>query len=506
MAILPAPQASGGRRTALRKVLLTIGLALLGIVPFLRVADPNLWLDEVLTYRVATAPWGEHLELVYRTYDHPPLFFHLIWLLGRFTESPAVLGMMPAFCVVGAGGVLAWSLWRSEPVALRRQTVGLFAAMFALCPELSYQAWNLRHYGFWLLMGSFYLAAWGEALRGNARAHRISPLFAGLALLTHHFTVFPVAVAELAGGWILWRSNSNLYRQTFLSRLLLFIPFAIAWCAVAWAQYPGSGGELVGRLLSYQGLPALKEVWGRFHGAPAVLDLPWWQSAAALGVGVLLLGFDIARLRRAEPAERFWFAVAYLPLAAVFALSLFTPALASRFLAISAAALMALHARSLVRAGRWGYTAAGVAMAVMAMGLGFQLTRPAEYPPYSEYIPRILETVKKGEVLVLPPGSMPDVYLYHARRASVAMPASISIPVPVLGRDRFEAAMDALPGQLAPYRRAWVVYELPRFWDPENRTQTFFEKSWTIGPYQSLWEKRWVLTYYDNPRLNRPGT
>jgi hypothetical protein len=83
------------------------------------------------------------------------------------------------------------------------------------------------------------------------------------------------------------------------------------------------------------------------------------------------------------------------------------------------------------------------------------------------------------------------------------MPATL--PIPLGANPDFEAILGDLPERLAPYRRAWVVYEFPGLWDPGNRIQRFFETRWVPSAYyQPLWGRRWVVTYYENPNYRPP--
>lgn len=500
MAEDPSDSPSATRVPGLRRAAaLFPALLLILVIPFLRVANEDLWVDEVMTHQVATASFPEHLELVYLAYDHPPLFFHLLWLAARASSSPAYLGMFPAAATALAGMVLAGVLWFTVAAPRRVGAIHAFAVLFALCPELCFQAWNLRHYGLFLLVGSAYLACWTAVLKGHRGAHRWSAFLAGAGLLTHHFMLFPVIAAEIAGALLLHRERRELLRHEWRNRLLIVAPLLLLWVGVAWLQYPGSGGERIAGIMNNQGVAALREMWWRYHGSPDVIAVPRWLPWAALGSGLLLSALDCLSLRRSTAVDRFWFVVAYAPVVMVLLLSYRAPALTGRMLLVSCGALMVVHARALTRIGRWGIVPFAAAATILVLGFHTHWNTRYHYPDYAEYIPGILTAVQPGEVLVLPPGSEQIVYHYYAQRAGIPMPPTIALLHPVADEEAFRSAMESLPLALAPYHRAWVVYEHPQFWDPTMSVQKFFESQWTPGPYQPLWERRWVVTYYDRP-------
>lgn len=475
------------------------------VVPFLRIAAPDLWIDEVFTYNVATADARDHWRLVYDVYDHPPLFFHVLWLAGRLSDSSTFLGFFPALFVALGGVATVVYLWYCGG-GQTRGPLALFVGWgYSLAPIVAYQAWNLRHYGLFLLVGLLYVLGWDAALRGRRRMLWGSAALAGLGMLTHHFMAFVLLAVEIVGlAWLIREHRREALAIT-AKRAAIVLPFVLLWALVAWRQYPGSGGERVALLLNYEGLSALRDVWARIHGAADLFELPRWSLWLAVACGCALSVLDFATARWREPADWLWLSAAYVPIGLVFALSYVMPALEARVLLVSCAAMWVVHARALVRLGRWGWLAAAGALAVLAAGFAVHLTHRYHYPPYHEWAPLIINVVQPGEALVLAPGSDRTLYEYYARRAGLEMPETIDIPLPVVVPDDYAAAMEALPRRAAAYRRVWVVYEMPGFWDPSYAVQEYFEGNWIVGEYQALWGLNWVVTYYDNPRFASGG-
>ncbi len=493
--------------------MLAAAVVLVVVAPWLGVFRPDAWVDECLTWEIATANLSSHLHQVYSVYDHPPLYFHVAWLWGRVSDSLAYLRGLSALAVGAAGCLLLFRLRRGAgsgdeggvtPVGL-----GLFALGFAFAPAILFQGSNLRHYGFFLLVGSGYLLALERAVRTGKTGDSVaSALLAGAALLTHHFALFLVVPTEAVA--LAWRrrASGDSWKRWGAMRLGAASPLLAAWVAIAVRQFPGSGGEQALLMMSggSQGFLDLVRAVGEYHGVPRAHDVPGWAGWVALGLGVPLVGADLVQTIRVRhrPERVYWCVAAYGPPLLVYGLTFWRPVIVGRFLIVSGAAMWVMHVLTFSEVRRGLRVASGAAMVVLiGMGAWLHSTCP-KFPPYAEYVPRILRTVQPGEVLVLIPGMEEAVFQYYARRDGVAMPATVPIPLGV--NPDFESILEDLPERLAPYRRAWVVYEFPGLWDPGNRIQHFFETRWVPSAYyQPLWGRRWVVTYYENPKNRPPG-
>lgn len=470
----------------------------------------SIWVDEAYTLDVVTAPFARHWHLLLRVYDHPPLYFSVAWLVARVSESLFVLRLLSWVATVAAGTALVARIGYSRDPASRTSPFVsiLFACGFALSPAILFQATNIRHYGFVLLAGVFYLLTLEKALCGARVCDpRLSAVFAGLSLLCHHFIVLLLLPMEVLALWRLRSIAPDTWRRREAERLAIVLPFLTVSGIVIVQQFP-SGGELAMALMSggRQGLREFAEVLGEFHGLAKTFDRPAWTLVASMLASGIMIGADLfIAIRRRPPSFQrlFWLVAAYAPLCLLLLLSQWKPALLARMVIVSGAAVWMAHAQTFQELGtRVRLALLPLLLGMFAMGVFLHFTTPY-FPRYEEHAASILRSVRDGEALVLVPGAQQPIYEYYARREGIAMPPCIGMPI--IGEPSFDSAIQSLPERLRSFRRVWVVYEFPGLWDPQSRIKSYFDEKWIPSPvYQPLWGLRWVVTYYDNPRPPLP--
>jgi predicted membrane-bound mannosyltransferase len=99
-----------------------------GVLRFLFLGRPTLWIDEGFTYWRVTGSYRELVDIL-REGGFTPLHYQAIWVLGRFTNlSPFFLRLIPAVC----GTLMVPAMYFLSRQFVSRQTALLVAA-FAAC-------------------------------------------------------------------------------------------------------------------------------------------------------------------------------------------------------------------------------------------------------------------------------------------------------------------------------------------------------------------------------------
>src|SRR5215212_9610510 len=112
-----------------RELCILLALTLFGgVLRFLFLGRPTLWIDEGFTYWRVTGSYRELVDIL-REGGFTPLHYQAIWVLGRFTSlSPFFLRLIPAVC----GTLMVPAMYFLARQFVSRQTALLVAA-FAAC-------------------------------------------------------------------------------------------------------------------------------------------------------------------------------------------------------------------------------------------------------------------------------------------------------------------------------------------------------------------------------------
>src|SRR6201986_3366219 len=200
-------------RARSRAFWIVAGLTLLGAV--LRFATLGLQAyhhDEIVTAsRILRVGFGHAMDAVGFSESAPPLYYALAWVWTQVTGTgPWGLRSLSALA-----GVLTIPVAYLIGRELRSRRTGLLsAALVAVNPMLLWYSQEARAYALMALFCAFSLYYCVRALRGSERRDVILwGVFSALALATHYFAVFPLAVevvlllrrrgrATFAGLWI----------------------------------------------------------------------------------------------------------------------------------------------------------------------------------------------------------------------------------------------------------------------------------------------------------------
>jgi 4-amino-4-deoxy-L-arabinose transferase-like glycosyltransferase len=375
----------------------------------------ELWLDEVLQLRMATAERvGEALRLEYS----PPLGY-LLWRgwVGAFGESEiamrslaAIFGILFVPAAIAAGRIIL------SPAA------GLWAgAVAATSPLHVYYSQEARAYT--LVCLAILLAhgtLWRALARPRAAAWAAFAASAGLALFTHHFA----ALALAPGLWLAWRwprdAATGRRRLGFLAAAAAAgLPWA-GWIAWSWlANVPIQRGyqwvaQVWRAIPPALAIPKSLEVLAfgpqagsipGFFKQFTILEFPAalrWLGIAALAA----LGAAAAAARRDAPLALPWLAaVVFLPLGTLWALSFAVPTyVVARYDLVAFPGVVLLLALGLAKLGRRGALAALVFFGVVVAKLGLYYALPpfaAGSAPSRETAAAIDRFVANGDLVVL---------------------------------------------------------------------------------------------------------
>jgi hypothetical protein len=150
----------------------------------------SLWLDEVLTGRLAEGSLGDLLHRVAEQEANPPLFYLLEWAWTRVAGTSEFALRLPSALFGIALVPVAYAIGRR--LAGERAATAL-AALVAVHPLLVYYSQEARGYAAVALacaVGFLYFLA---TLKGEAGGVRWA-LASAVALGCHYFAIFPIAI------------------------------------------------------------------------------------------------------------------------------------------------------------------------------------------------------------------------------------------------------------------------------------------------------------------------
>ena len=167
--------------------------------------------DEVVTAtRILPSSFWHAMDAVGYSESAPPLYYALAWLWTQVTGTGEV-GLRSLSALAGVATVPVSYLIGAE---LRDRAAGVAAAaLVAANPMLLWYSQEARAYSLLVLLTSlsllYFIRALGVSRGGGSRSLTLWGIFSGLALATHYFAFFPVAVEAL---WLLRRRGRDVLR------------------------------------------------------------------------------------------------------------------------------------------------------------------------------------------------------------------------------------------------------------------------------------------------------
>jgi hypothetical protein len=176
------------------------GLTVLGVaVRFASLGLQSYHHDEVITaMRVIPGSFGDMLHSVRESESNPPLYYALAWAWAKLFGT-AEVGLRSLSALFGAATVPVGYLIGRQ-LASRRAGLVL-AALIAVNPMLIWYSQEARSYALLVFFGALSMLFFARALN-TARGRDLAfwALTSALALCSHYFAVFPVA---LEAAWLL---------------------------------------------------------------------------------------------------------------------------------------------------------------------------------------------------------------------------------------------------------------------------------------------------------------
>ncbi|HEY5816546.1 MAG TPA: glycosyltransferase family 39 protein, partial [Solirubrobacterales bacterium] len=249
--------------------------------------------DEIVTAsRVLRADFVHAMEAVGFSESAPPLYYALAWFWTQLTGTGEV-GLRSLSALAGVATVPVAYLLGAE---LRGRRAGLLAAaLVAVNPMLLWYSQEARGYALLVLLTSVAALYFVRALdSGRRRDFTGWGIAAALALATHYFAIFPLA---LEAAWLLWRRGRAAVAGLWIVALagLALAPLAIHQMLAGRAEW--IGGRSLGHRLWEAGVTFLVGETGDIIARPEIV-LPAVVPLLAALAGLALLAL------RGERAER----------------------------------------------------------------------------------------------------------------------------------------------------------------------------------------------------------
>jgi 4-amino-4-deoxy-L-arabinose transferase-like glycosyltransferase len=179
-------------------------VALGALLRFSTIGLQELWLDEAVTVALLKLDVGQMLETAGLTESTPPLYY----LVARTWSVPFGTGDVAVRSLSALAGTLTIPVAYAVGTKLASPRAGLVAAaLTAVNPGLVWYSQEARSYALAVLLSALTLLFLARAVRdGDTRAPVWWAVCAGLAVLTHYFAGFLVAVEAI---WLLAASRAR---------------------------------------------------------------------------------------------------------------------------------------------------------------------------------------------------------------------------------------------------------------------------------------------------------
>jgi mannosyltransferase len=193
--------------------------------------------DEIVTAsRVLRDGFWHAMEAVGFSESAPPLYYALAWAWTQLTGTGEV-GLRSVSALAGVATVPVAYLLGAE---LRNRRAGIVAAaLVAVNPMLLWYSQEARSYALLVLLTAAAALYFVRALHSGRRGKFIGwGVFSALALATHYFAIFPIA---LEAGWLLWRRRREAVAGLWIVVLagLALAPLAIHQMSLGHAEWIG---------------------------------------------------------------------------------------------------------------------------------------------------------------------------------------------------------------------------------------------------------------------------
>jgi mannosyltransferase len=238
--------------------------ALMLLAAVLRLSTLDLqsfWYDEAFTpVHVLHASLWATLRSVVHTENSPPLWYLLVWVDSRVLGIGAVALRLPSALAGIATVPVAWAIGRE--LAGRRAAL-LSAAIVAVNPLFVWYSQEARVYALFVLTAAVAMLCFLRADREpTPRRMAAFALSGSVALLTHYFAVFMLI------GMVLWLARDPLRRRRALPAIGALVLVGLALLPLISAQ-GGHGTQWIGRWPLSERLQAIPQYYlTGYSGSP----------------------------------------------------------------------------------------------------------------------------------------------------------------------------------------------------------------------------------------------
>jgi mannosyltransferase len=251
--------------------------------------------DEIVTAsRILRSDFWHAMEAVGFSESAPPLYYAVAWAWTQLTGT-GEFGLRSVSALAGVATVPVAYLIGAE---LRDRRAGIAtAALVAVNPMLIWYSQEARSYALLSLLTAVSLLYFLRSLeRGGRRDATRWGIASGLALATHYFALFPIA---LEGAWLLWRRGRSALAGAGVvaAFCLLLAPLAIHQMLEGRAEW--IGGRSLGHRLWETGVTFTVGEVGEIIARPVHPLLAAVPLAAVLAALLLLMLRGAARERLA---------------------------------------------------------------------------------------------------------------------------------------------------------------------------------------------------------------
>jgi mannosyltransferase len=355
--------------TRSRAFWIVAGLSLIAaVLRFATLGAQSLHHDEIVTVaRILGGGFGEAMEAVGDSESAPPLYYALAWGWVQLAGG-GELGVRALSAIAGVATVPVAYLLAAE---LRDRRTGVVAAaLVAVNPMLLWYSQEARAYALFALLCAASAVYFVRALeRGEGRDLTFWGVLSALALATHYFALFPVAVEAT---WLLVRRGRAAARGLWIVALagLALAPLAAHQMAAGHAEWIGR--HALGHRIWESGATFLVGETGEIIARPET-PLPALVPFALVIAALLLVAARGSRAERRAAAVPLALAgaAALLPVA----LAILSPdrdyVLARNLLPAVVPLLAAVAIGTALRGAR--RTGAAIAAALVAYLVGFSV-------------------------------------------------------------------------------------------------------------------------------------
>jgi len=454
-------------------------VAVAALVRLLTLDGQSFWLDEAVTVGLVEMSLGDMLDRIPESESTPPLYYVVAWLWAMvFGTGEVGLRSLSALCGIAFVPVMYAAAARAAGVR-----AGLIAAAIAaLSPILVWYSQEARAYSLLVLLAGLSFLFFIRLLTGEPRRRTLVlwALFSALALATHYFAAFLVAVEAV---WLLYAAANRRPVAVAVAAVVAvqaaLLPLLLHQRSLDLADFIDNTG------LGYRLVRAPKQFLVGFD-APGEAVI----GVAAGALVLLALWFVWSRGdERDQRAARIGAIVGGLPVlsAAVLALA-GVDYLDTRNLLIAWPPLALVVAAGLgaMRAGTAGLAAAGGLVLIGALTIVFVAAKPTLQRDDWRGATEVLEGGATPRAVVVSPGSAGMPFAIYAPDLEQMAPAGAAVreidlvALPPRGRSQGAAETPPRPAEHPPplagfklvERRFEDAYTVMRFRSPRAKRVT----------------------------------